>query len=486
MLVSAASAFAAPTLFPVEGINYAILNEKEAYVYNAVDTAKLVGDIVIPEKVTLDSKEYILSSIGSVAFKDCKRVTSFQLPSTLTQLGLQAFNGCSALKSVNLQDTKITNLQVSTFLSCTSLEAITIPATVDTIGINPFTETLSLKAIEVAPGNKSFKSIDGVLFTISGKTLISFPAGKTVDYVVPEGTDTIAQMAFCMARHLQTVKFPESLTRLENQAFMRVDDLTKIELPKGIKYIGESAFSECKKATGDIVVPEGTKVLLKAFFYTAISSLELPGSLSSIPTSVAQYCVKLRSIVMNEGISSIGQNAFNTTAISEIEIPNSVTKIGSSAFEGCTLLSNITFGEKLRTVDIRAFYNLKKIANIDVLATTPPTLSGTVTYPAFTETVLANCNVIVPAGCEEAYKAADVWKDFKNLESSGVEQVEAKNIGVQAISGGLAVLGADNAMVEVYNMSGMLIYKGSESIVMLPAKGVYLVRVEGKTFKIAI
>ena len=46
--------------------------------------------------------------------------------------------------------------------------------------------------IFVEEGNETFRSIDGVLFTRDGKTMLMYPKGRTEDrYVVPEGTERI-------------------------------------------------------------------------------------------------------------------------------------------------------------------------------------------------------------------------------------------------------------------------------------------------------
>lgn len=54
-----------------------------------------------------------------------------------------------------------------------------------------------LKSIEVDSTSQYFKSVDGVLFTLDGKTLIKYPDAKALDeYVVPEGVTEISASAF--------------------------------------------------------------------------------------------------------------------------------------------------------------------------------------------------------------------------------------------------------------------------------------------------
>ena len=476
---------AGATTYEVNGILYTILNETSAMVYGPAST-DIAGAVTLPEKVTIEGKEYTLTGIDGTAFKDCANITSVTLPATIDSIGLQAFNGCSAMKSINLGDTKLRELQVSTFLYCRSLENITIPATVTTVGINPFMENLALKAINVASGNKNFKSVDGVLFTADGKTLISFPPAKTKDYVIPDGTEIIAHSAFCMARNLNTVQFPASVKRLESSAFLRVDSLKSISLPPALVYLGSSAFAECKRATGEIVIPSTVTYLgNKALFYTAITRLEIPGSAGTVPTEMAKYCVKLRNVVLHEGLVQMWDGCFNTTAISEIVIPNSITRIRPSAFVGCTLLKNVTLGSGLKTINTQVFYNLTGLKVINSLAVTPPTVDDYARYPAFTETVYANCRLNVPEAAQDAYKAAATWKKFNTVRPLSVENIGADEVAVNVNGNNIMVLGADGLLIEVYTVAGTKVYAGRDSEITL-SEGLYIVKVGNKVFKIAL
>ena len=51
------------------------------------------GAIIIPEKVTYDSKEYSVTSIGSSAFYGCSGLTSVTIGNSVTNIGERAFYG---------------------------------------------------------------------------------------------------------------------------------------------------------------------------------------------------------------------------------------------------------------------------------------------------------------------------------------------------------------------------------------------------------
>ena len=87
------------------------------------------------------------------------------------------------------------------------------------------------------------------------------------------------------------------------------------------------------------------------------------------------------------------------------------------------------------------------------------------------------------------YKSADGWKRFKNIQEKdfgGVDGMEDDAVSVTAKGGSIEITGADNAHIEVYNLSGQLVYSGTDITVDSLARGIYIIRVAGQTFKIAL
>lgn len=64
---------------------------------------------------------------------------------------------------------------------------------------------------------------------------------------------------------------------------------------------------------------------------------------------------------------------------------------------------------------------------------------------------------------------------------------EKNNIKVYARNGEVRVLGAEmQSEVAIYNSSGTLVYKGFENTIALNNSGVYILTIEGRTFKFAL
>ena len=142
----------------------------------------------------------------------------------------------------------ITRLGDSAFFECASLTEVNLPKSLISVGERMFVGCTALTGIFVNADSARFKSEDGVLFTKDGNRLICYPAGKTeTEYVVPNGTESIADGAFYGAANLKKITLPRSLKRVETDAFYGCDALANV------RYMGD--FNDWKNvkisATGN-------------------------------------------------------------------------------------------------------------------------------------------------------------------------------------------------------------------------------------------
>ena len=210
------------------------------------------------ETITLTPK---IIYIDEFAFSDCSSLKSIALPAGLEMLDKSCFLGCSSLASVTFGDVTeirekvfygckaltnvvlpatLTKLDKAAFDGCSSLTEITLPKKLKTLGEAVFEGCTALEAINVAEGNASFASADGVLFNKAKTNLLAFPAGKTGAYAVPSGTEEIAASAFSRCVGLSAITLPETLTSIGDEVFYRCTGLTELTLPNSVTSIGES------------------------------------------------------------------------------------------------------------------------------------------------------------------------------------------------------------------------------------------------------
>ncbi|MBO5799236.1 MAG: leucine-rich repeat domain-containing protein, partial [Paludibacteraceae bacterium] len=120
--------------FTYEGqtLKYKVANGNEAKV-SKQQSAKISGDVKIPESVTFAGKKYRVTTIGKGAFEFCFGLTSVTIPNSVTTIGDEAFYYCDGLTSVTIPN-RVTTIGEAAFEYCTGLTSITIPNSVTTIG----------------------------------------------------------------------------------------------------------------------------------------------------------------------------------------------------------------------------------------------------------------------------------------------------------------------------------------------------------------
>ncbi len=206
------------------------------------------------------------------------------------------------------------------------IKKITLPS-----GVSDVTDFLrgfrNLEEVDIH-NSDTYKSVDGVLYSSDGKTLVIFPLGRKGSFSVPDGVEIIGQRSFS-----------ESV-------------LSEITLSDSIKKIDEFAFSH--SAITHITIPSSVEVIEGGAFYE--SSLE--------------------TVTLNEGLKEIKTNAFKTKTLKEIYIPDSVekclsfvydeTKVSASfpteGFNSIKFDSNITFRDET-TLQRAVRLSEKKITN---------------------------------------------------------------------------------------------------------------------------
>ena len=130
---------------------------------------------------------------------------------------------------------------------------------------------------------------------------------------------------------------------IKNNAFINKSEITQINLPSTLVYIGVSAFIGCSNLTS-IAIPEGVTILGSAFYgCCSLTNIELPSTLTSIGSNTFYGCNSLTNIEIPNGVTYIGDSAFkDCSGLTNIVVPNSVTSIGEAAFSGCSGLEKIT------------------------------------------------------------------------------------------------------------------------------------------------
>lgn len=182
----------------------------------------------------------------------------------------------------------VTEIADYSLFNAESLTKITIGKNVKTIGTWAMTNNQRLQEFAVAEGNEYFTAVDGILFTKDMKTILYYPNAKgvtfskygdpqhrdsskddfvSIDYVIPEGVETISSKAFYKCYYIDHISIPDSVTRIEEKAFHRCESVKNLELPKNLEFIGKDAFAYCY-GIEKITIPSTIKQIDEyAFFF---------------------------------------------------------------------------------------------------------------------------------------------------------------------------------------------------------------------------
>ena len=244
-----------------------------------------------------------------------------EIPSSVTEIGDSAFDGCPLLESVTIPD-GVLDIGAHAFCCCDGLENILIPQSVTNIGTRAFGSCYNLRSFAVDPANRFYSAQDGFLLNKDGTVLVQ--GVNVVEARIPDGVTTIGEAAFEDCFRLECVEIPDSVTAIGDWAFSVCESLAGVVIPVGVMVIGDSAFSWC-----------------------GLTCVTVPGNVKAIGERAFYGCWKLEDLEIARGVESIGREAFGDSRLTTVTIPDSVTDVGERAFVDCGELREVWLPRRL-------------------------------------------------------------------------------------------------------------------------------------------
>ena len=155
--------------------------------------------------------------IGQYVFKECEKLQEAVLPDGLSVLWEGAFKGCSSLVKVKLGNA-LQQVVWDTFTGCRNLKSIEIPDSVTDIQASAFDKCIGLTEIVVSKNHKTYKTVDGNVYTKNGKTLVRC-VGSKKSFSIPSTVTAIGADAFRGCEFLTSITIPYGVTRIDAYAF---------------------------------------------------------------------------------------------------------------------------------------------------------------------------------------------------------------------------------------------------------------------------
>lgn len=437
-----------------------MMNQRKRSILFLLFTAGLFAGVLFctettPAKVKTTIKNEVCTVSGKGAMTKPKsynqKIKKVVIQNGVTSLPVEAFAGCLKLKEVSIADSvksigacafmqtdlreitipnSVKKLGNSVLSSCKKLTKIKMPGNVKiTYGSDQYypvfqfdvdspvktielTSSLNLEIfmylsaenIVVSKNDPKYTSIDGLLYTKDGKSLVRIPNLRK-KAVIADGCEEFCTTAvewagdddgdpYMGCEDLKTIALPESIQTIntkkhltrwgtssyakdhytdktdyisftianKNMPWEQVSLLHKKfntpyetlqkEVPAVFGPGAEQGFITSKDGTvllkyvgkdDNVCIPQGiTKIEKNAFANCKkLTKVTIPDSVASVAGFT--HCKKLERVVLGKNVRAIGESAFSGTSLTEITIPKRVNTIDQDAFSKCKNLKKITF-----------------------------------------------------------------------------------------------------------------------------------------------
>ena len=442
---------------------------------------------------TLSSGTLTISGTGDMAsyssdnqpwYSQRANINALVIQSGVTSISAQAFNNCTNLQTVTIEDGTValrfvgsygyghfTNSPIETLYLGRDLETAYIGG--DYSNGSPFNENTALQSLTIGKdvttiNDNSFQNCTGLQSLTVGIAIITI--GNNAFYncsrlagalTIPNKVKTIGSGAFQGCRVLPSVSIPNSVTSIGSQAFNGCTNLQTVSIEDGtvtLRFVGSYGYGHFTNS------PIETLHLGRDLETAYIGGDYSNGSPFNENTA-------LQSLIIGKDVTTINDNSFqNCTRLTGITIPSNITSIGSSAFSGC---------------------RFKEIHSKN--PNPPSAVDG-----CFSD-MYATCKLYVPIGSGKAYETATEWiKFFDNgngfeENTNGIDKVLTDQLSIfpnPVINELFIKSELPVKKVEIYSQAGSLLIQENNftekiSVSALP-KGVYLLKVyTGKSMAVS-
>ena len=370
--------------------------------------------------ITFDGKVTAIADMAFTAsYTDSERLTSINIPDSVTEIGQDAFDGCADLAEVVLHE-GVTAINLFAFSGCVSLTEILLPDSMENINDQAFYGCTGIKTFR-----GKLASDDGRCLIKDG-TLLIYALGSGAEYTIPEEVRVIGKRAFANSNTINKVIINDNVMLIEDEAFWGCDGITEISIPNSVTSLSYMSFAYCDKLAS-IYLPETIMSMeknvfqnsrnLKAVYCKAIlppvpadgqSSWNIFSGTSNslviyVPsqsvsdytraTGWSQYGTRIKEYEFSDGnddpdipneiwytssdgnivtpykTDGFGANIISNTYIDGkgvISFDNDVTLIPRSAFSGCKTMTSVVLPNSVETIDYGAFNGLLNLVSVHI------------------------------------------------------------------------------------------------------------------------
>ena len=156
-----------------------------------------------------------LSTIGDLAFYQCKNLNAVSIPSSVTEIGDNSFAFCEGMQILNL-GSGIVKIGRAAFSDCYLISSISLPGTLQSLGAKAFYRCETITTVTVPAS-----------VTKMGASVFSY-CKNLVSATINANISELPEYTFYGCEKLSTVKLPDTVSKINDFSFENCDNLTTV------------------------------------------------------------------------------------------------------------------------------------------------------------------------------------------------------------------------------------------------------------------
>ena len=268
----------------------------------AFDDTSLTGTIILPEGL-----KYVSGFKGT-------KITNINFPSTLEEIGYEAFYACSSLMCEVTLPESVKKIGDRAFCAAAIKGNLVFPENLESLGKSAFSDCSSLSGSLAIPAKIS--NIPGYAF---------YRCGFTGSLILPEGLSEIGEYAFCDVAFKGELSIPDGVMTIGSSAFQNTSFSGTLILPSDLVSLGLRCFSGCWRLGGLVEIPESIQAIPTELFYrcSGIEGVKLHKNVEVIESKAFGDCFYINSIICE----ATNPPAINSTSFSGVAKDNFTVEV---------------------------------------------------------------------------------------------------------------------------------------------------------------
>ena len=241
--------------------------------------------------------------------------------------------------------------------------------------------TVDVDYSDYAPWEEFKDQITKVVITQGVTSIKTWGAFSCCDNLVsvqlPNGLKSMGESAFQGCTSLKDIRIPEGVVSIEDGTFYRCENLASITLPESLKTIEHGAFEECNSLE-NITIPSGvTKISITSIACAKLESINVSADnkvyssengvlFNKDKTELIRYPeAKVGdSYTVPSSVVSIATFAFSSSNLKSITLPNGLKSIGGAVFSLCEELRNLNIPDSVTDLGAAAFVRCSELTTV--------------------------------------------------------------------------------------------------------------------------